>query len=386
MSDSATLPNWVDGHPNDGTLHEGLDAQLTPFETGLVAEHVALCASCRARVAEAFGIINSSRRIVLALKEPVPEGGAVGTAPVVSHQAATAAAAPSTQPQAQKTVGAPPASPSGSTPVVDAIAAKVPAVTPSVPTVQTVPAAASTKPPRKGAKVQAAARPSAATSTTPGAAAQPVSALQKPLKPLPWNRMGEVAAVLVLVAVGGFVWRNISPDEVAASPARVAAPHAPAPHNTTQSEGKLADSAGPMIHSEYFDSLVLTRRTCTRQCTGYELHVTTNGTVHFVQLVAFGEPRVVGDALTAPKQKGIGKVLAQTLFESAAAAPMGHMLCNASDDDLRNNVRLVISKGNASQALSTNECKASSGELFTLAQQLDSLVGTAQLQKIVQTR
>lgn len=61
------------GHPDEGLLHEWLDDQLSPSDAADVQRHVASCAECGARVAEARGLIAASHRILSALDE-IPAG------------------------------------------------------------------------------------------------------------------------------------------------------------------------------------------------------------------------------------------------------------------------------------------------------------------------
>ncbi|MEO7362193.1 MAG: zf-HC2 domain-containing protein [Gemmatimonadaceae bacterium] len=60
-------------HPDEGLLHEWLDDQLSPADAAEIQLHIASCATCGARIAEARGLIAASRRILLALDE-VPAG------------------------------------------------------------------------------------------------------------------------------------------------------------------------------------------------------------------------------------------------------------------------------------------------------------------------
>ena len=65
--------NAYSGHPDEGLLHEWLDDQLSPTDAAAIQAHIAGCAECGARVAEARGLISASRRILSALDE-VPAG------------------------------------------------------------------------------------------------------------------------------------------------------------------------------------------------------------------------------------------------------------------------------------------------------------------------
>ena len=57
------------GHPDEGLLHEWLDDQLSPIRAAEMQAHIAGCAACGARVAEARGLIAASHRILSALDE-----------------------------------------------------------------------------------------------------------------------------------------------------------------------------------------------------------------------------------------------------------------------------------------------------------------------------
>jgi anti-sigma factor RsiW len=60
-------------HLDEGTIHSWLDGALTPDEAASVEAHVAECAECRAKVAEARGFIAGASRILTALDD-VPSG------------------------------------------------------------------------------------------------------------------------------------------------------------------------------------------------------------------------------------------------------------------------------------------------------------------------
>ncbi len=60
-------------HPDEGTIHAWLDDALDADASARVAEHVAGCASCEARVAEARGLIAGAARVVGLLDDqPAP--------------------------------------------------------------------------------------------------------------------------------------------------------------------------------------------------------------------------------------------------------------------------------------------------------------------------
>lgn len=61
--------SWVNGHPDEGLLHEWLDEQLSAGDATVVESHVAECDACRALVAEARGLIAASHRILSALDD-----------------------------------------------------------------------------------------------------------------------------------------------------------------------------------------------------------------------------------------------------------------------------------------------------------------------------
>lgn len=60
-------------HPDEGTIHALLDGALPDAEARALEEHVASCAECSARVAEARGLVAGASRIVGAL-DGVPAG------------------------------------------------------------------------------------------------------------------------------------------------------------------------------------------------------------------------------------------------------------------------------------------------------------------------
>jgi hypothetical protein len=72
-SDMNDNEQWMDGHPDEGLLHEWLDEQLNAADTERVASHVQSCAQCQSAVAEARGLIAASHRILAKLDE-VPAG------------------------------------------------------------------------------------------------------------------------------------------------------------------------------------------------------------------------------------------------------------------------------------------------------------------------
>ena len=60
-------------HPEEGTIHAWLDGALEPAATAWLEAHVAECASCAARVAEARGLIAGASRVVGQLDDaPAP--------------------------------------------------------------------------------------------------------------------------------------------------------------------------------------------------------------------------------------------------------------------------------------------------------------------------
>jgi hypothetical protein len=66
-------------HPDEGLIHAWLDDALSAAEAERLAAHVSTCAECRARVAEARGLIAGASRIVAALDD-VPAGSRPGWA------------------------------------------------------------------------------------------------------------------------------------------------------------------------------------------------------------------------------------------------------------------------------------------------------------------
>jgi hypothetical protein len=60
-------------HLDEGTIHSWLDGALSPDEGARVEAHIAECAECRAKVAEARGFIAGASRILTALDD-VPSG------------------------------------------------------------------------------------------------------------------------------------------------------------------------------------------------------------------------------------------------------------------------------------------------------------------------
>lgn len=72
-------------HPDEGTIHAWLDGALDEHEAAQLAEHVATCAECEARVIEARGLIAGASRVLLALDAapggviPTASGGAAAT-------------------------------------------------------------------------------------------------------------------------------------------------------------------------------------------------------------------------------------------------------------------------------------------------------------------
>src|SRR5579862_5271807 len=54
-------------HLDEGTIHAWIDGALSSDEASRVEAHVASCAECAAKVAEARGLVAASSRIVSAL-------------------------------------------------------------------------------------------------------------------------------------------------------------------------------------------------------------------------------------------------------------------------------------------------------------------------------
>ena len=69
------MADWAEsgGHPDEGTIHAWLDGALDADEAARVETHVASCASCASRVAEARGLIAGASRVVRMLDDaPAP--------------------------------------------------------------------------------------------------------------------------------------------------------------------------------------------------------------------------------------------------------------------------------------------------------------------------
>jgi hypothetical protein len=89
-------------HPDEGLIHAWLDDALSAADAERLAAHVRTCAECRARVAEARGLIAGASRIVAALDDvpagtrpgwaqgAIAEGAAAGGASEVGGGAASA--------------------------------------------------------------------------------------------------------------------------------------------------------------------------------------------------------------------------------------------------------------------------------------------------------
>ena len=383
---------WVDGHPTEGMLHEGLDGQLPPTDAALVAEHVAHCADCRARVAEAHGFIAATHRILSALHETPTTGS-----PAI---AAT--------PEVRGGIRAPHA-PNLLLAVVEglpALSKKAIAATP----------------------LPFANKATAQKVVTQQPTAKPVSNTKPstPSRPLPWKLLGSIAAVIAFGFTSRFVWQNLDHSDapvVVAKPAPIgapvddpkdantavepaftrAAPPAKADEGRRITEAVAADPqqrtridplpkssarsvAEKAIGADVYDSLVLTRRTCSTQCDEYDLHVSNTGTVRYVEHVNFGQPRVVQDKIGALKRQHLAELLSTMLFQATAVPPTGHTTCSVTDSGHLNTLRIVVSKGTASQAVSANNCRALSKDLLKLGLQIDSIVGTKRLQQLIPDR
>ena len=67
-------------HPDEATIHAWLDGELDAQEAARLDAHVAECASCGSRVAEARGLIAGASRVVGLLDEqPAPLVKPLGT-------------------------------------------------------------------------------------------------------------------------------------------------------------------------------------------------------------------------------------------------------------------------------------------------------------------
>lgn len=86
VDDELTTPPHID----EGTLHAWLDGALSPDEVTAVESHVANCAQCSERAAEARGLIAASTRILSALDDVpgnvIPTAKAAGVAPTRSSR------------------------------------------------------------------------------------------------------------------------------------------------------------------------------------------------------------------------------------------------------------------------------------------------------------
>jgi hypothetical protein len=107
---------WVPGpgeeaHPDEGTIHAWLDDALDDASAARVSAHVASCAACTARTAEARGLIAGASRIVAALDD-VPAGRRPAWAAAATTDATRERAKRSGPEGAAATVYVPPARPS----------------------------------------------------------------------------------------------------------------------------------------------------------------------------------------------------------------------------------------------------------------------------------
>jgi hypothetical protein len=75
-------------HVDEGTIHAWLDGALDAAESARVERHVAACAACASRVAEARGLVAAASRILTRLDDVpagvAPAGAAEGARPVVA--------------------------------------------------------------------------------------------------------------------------------------------------------------------------------------------------------------------------------------------------------------------------------------------------------------
>ncbi len=68
--EGSTMANDRDVHPDEGTIHAWLDGALDAEQDARLQAHVAGCAECAERVAEARGLVAGARRVVTLLDEP----------------------------------------------------------------------------------------------------------------------------------------------------------------------------------------------------------------------------------------------------------------------------------------------------------------------------
>jgi hypothetical protein len=71
-------------HPDEGTIHAWLDGALSADDSAMIAAHVAECADCAARVAEARGLIAGASRVISELDETPAPAVRVAASPNVS--------------------------------------------------------------------------------------------------------------------------------------------------------------------------------------------------------------------------------------------------------------------------------------------------------------
>jgi hypothetical protein len=404
---------WVDGHPDDGVLHAGLDDQLSLAESALVADHVSRCATCRARVAAAHGLIASSRRIVTRAKErdevapdavaagPLSAAGPMPAASVAEEVVTSAkvagpteAASETEMPSTQDRVPMVPATAPASQTVAPPTAVASPIVVPAAPAASPKPVSATTLP---GASVAARVR-------TPA-----------PGKPsmFPWARVGSVAALSAVVLSVVLIWRSVGtdfgvarataassvvaarpvarPDTLGAAstaasevstvalvtPASAAAPSEPVVA-VASANGKLDVAAGTSLAA--FDSLVLTRRACASACDEFTLYMTSAGSAHYVVRSRNGQERSADANTTDASLRRLSALITRVLFETGAVPSSGRSLCTVFDASHVAALQLMVAHG-SSNALHANSCLASSKVLLTLGAQIDSLAGADRLQR-----
>jgi hypothetical protein len=365
---------WVDGHPDEGLLHEGLDDQLSPAESALVAEHVSGCASCRARVAEAHGLIGAARKILTRLAEAPAEEAPAPVIPAETPRPIEAA------PEAP---GADGPGPAALSPVTSLAPSVTSAVSPAIPVVAAAPV-----------------QPTPAAFPAPGSTSmRPAPPRPKPARPassLNWKRTGQMAAVLVVVISGAMAWRTVGKDfGQAAVPTRF--PSAPAPVSVAEvaSAGPTADGgsgsepAVDSVNSEVadgavaFDSLVLTRRVCTVQCDDFELHVSNTGVLRYMQRVRYGQPRMVEASSADAALRRMSALVSSLLFETSAVPVSGRSVCVVFDSKHAPALQLMVARG-ASRSLHANSCAAAPKDLIELGEQIDSLAGREKLEQALQ--
>lgn len=400
---------WVDGHPDDGLLHEGLDDELAQAESAHVAEHVSRCARCRSRVAEAHGFISSTRRIFKKMRyeaPPVelPVEAASAPAPVMAGDAPEA---PAPRERVMVEMADEPAAAPRARVEVEPDA---PVMAAAAPAAQPAPAAPT---PAQTRAVEPTPKAAPAVILPP-----PPSTVAKPKRSIPWTRIAQGATVVLLVAAAPFVYRALQnrvdeadsaaapmPKHVAKAPVPTASvstaadsaqPDSALPPKvaTGVAEGALAPEpevgATPAVNPGAtpaepskptlvgFDSLTLTRTNCVGQCDEYLLFISSTGEVRLEQHPRAGDTHAVGAVAGGPQLLKLTASVSKTLFEPKAVPLTGRSVCTVFDKKHVPVLRLMVARG-TSRALHANSCRVSGGALLELGAQIDSLVGSGAL-------